>query len=189
MTGVSSTVNKHLGDLIAVERHCLDAIERQCNAPFVREDAGIAELLQRTRAVLASQVRGLEERLALLDGSARWKEAVTSVTGFLAGLYDKLRSEPLSRALRDDFAALHFVYVCQTMFITTAEACGDSQTAQQVRDYQQEIPPLLLRVGDCIPAAVIEDLEKEGVAIVNRDAADQAVQTAHESWRGASVHA
>src|SRR4030095_2940259 len=116
------------------------------------------ELIRRTRAALANHVSALEARLRQLDGSARWKELVTTVTGFLAGIYDKVRSDSVSRMLRDDFAALHFVYVCQTMFITTAEACADRETAQLVREQQHDLPPLILRFGDCIPAAVVTDL-------------------------------
>src|SRR5262245_11858521 len=152
MAALASTVTKYLGDLTAVLRHCCTAIERQTTSGCVSEDSGMADGLRRTHAVLHLQLGALENRLSELEGRASLKEALTTVTGFLAGLYDKLRSEALSRMLRDDFAALHFAYACQTMMIATAEACGDRVTAQLVSRHQRELPDLIRRISDLIPA-------------------------------------
>jgi hypothetical protein len=185
----TKTVNKYIGDLIAVQRHCSEALDRQLSSAFVKQDPGVEEAVRHAQAVLSSQVRELESRLERLEGGGKWKEAVTSVTGFLAGIYGKLRGEALSRALRDDFAALHFVYVCQTMLIATAAACDDAATAELVRGQQRELPPLILKIADCIPAVVVSELEEDGVPVTDRHAAEQAVQAAHDAWHGTSAAA
>lgn len=182
MAELASTVTKYLGDLTAVYRHCCEAIERQTTASCVTEDPGMADVLRRTHAVLTIQLGALEVRLKDLEGRATLKEALTAVTGFLAGLYDKMRSETLSRILRDDFAALHFAYACQTMMIATAEACGDPATAQLVSRHQQELPDLIVKISDLIPAAVVSDLQKDNVRIVNPSAANIAVESTRNAW-------
>jgi hypothetical protein len=186
MAALASTVTKYLGDLSAVLRHCAEVIERQTTAPCVTEDPGMADMLRRTHAVLAIQLGSLDLRLKELDGRATLKEAVTTITGFLAGLYDKMRSETLSRMLRDDFAALHFAYACQTMMIATAEACGDHATAQLVSQQQQQLPDLIRKFGDLIPVAVVSDLRKDSVPIVNPNAADTAIDSTRSAWSGMS---
>ena len=188
MAELASTVTKYLGDLMAVYRHCSEAIERQTTAPCVTEDPGMADVLRRTHAVLTIQLGALEVRMKDLEGRATLKEALTAVTGFLAGLYDKMRGETLSRILRDDFAALHFAYACQTMMIATAEACGDRATAQLVSGHQQELPELIRKISDLIPAAVVSDLQKDNVRIVNPNAADMAVESTRHAWSAKSHH-
>lgn len=187
MPQLADTVTKYLGDLIAVYRHCCEAIERQTTAACVVEDPGIADVLRRTHAVLFTHLDALEVRLKDLEGRAVLREALTTVTGFLAGLYDRIRSETLSRLLRDDFAALHFTYACQTMMITTAHACGDPLTAQLVARQQEDLPELMLKISDLLPVAVVSDLRKNNVSIVSADAANFAIESTRKAW-GQTAH-
>ena len=182
MPQLADTVTKYLGDLIAVNRHCAEAIERQTTFEVVAHDAGIVEVLRRVHAVLAAHRGGLENRLTELEGRATLREALTSVTGFLAGLYDRLRSDTLSRMLRDDFTALHFTYACQSMMITTAHACGDPLTAQLVARQQEDLPELMLKISDLLPVAVLGDLRRNNVSIVSTDAAAVAIEAMRKAW-------
>src|SRR5262245_61710768 len=86
MPQLADTVTKYLGDLTAVYRHCCEVIERQTTAACVVEDPGIADVLRRTHAVLTTHLGALEGRLKDLEGRAALREALTTVTGFLAGL-------------------------------------------------------------------------------------------------------
>lgn len=182
MPQLADTVTKYLGDLTAVYRHCCEVIERQTTASCVTEDPGIADALRRTHAVLSTHQGALEARLKDLEGRAALREALTTVTGFLAGLYDKIRSETLSRMLRDNFAALHFMYACQTMMIATAQACGDPLTAQLVSRQQEDLPGLILKMSDLLPVAVVSDLRRNNVSIVNANAATIALESNRKAW-------
>lgn len=180
----SDVLCKYLGDMIAVELHCQEAIERQLKSSFMKKDSASEIVTREAHGTLTAHILTLRDRLKQLDGGSTIKEAVTTVSGFLAGIYDKMRGEALSRALRDNFAALHFVYVCETMLMTTATACNDNITFELVRRQQQEIPPLIKKVSDCIPAVVVADLEEQGLTVTNRQAATQAGLAAAEAWRG-----
>lgn len=177
------TIIKYIGDLAAVQRHCLEAFERQLASDYLANDVEAKSIVSEAKRVCATQINDLEARLTDMDASGSWKEIVTSVTGYLAGVYDKLRGESLSRALRDDFTALQFVFVCQSMLITTAGACGDSITTDLVTHHQQHTVPLLMRLTECIPAAVLIDLEQDGLVVSDRLAPQRAVEAARYAWR------
>lgn len=187
MNEARKTVNRYLGDLIAVHRHCLGAMDQQCESAAVKADAGSFDLITRSRNLLRSHQAALEARLAACGGSADAKEAVTSVTGFLAGLYDRMRSETASRILRDNFTALHFLYACQTMLIATAHASGDATTASLVREQQQGLPPLLLEVTQQLPAAVVGDLHGGSAAPPGTASVEFARDSARDAWRHADT--
>ena len=186
MATQEKTVTKYISDLAAVLRHCDEAFERQLASDYIKDDIEAKSIVAESHRVFIMQITELEQRLADMDASGSWKEIVTSVTGYLAGVYDKLRGETLSRAMRDNFTAMQFVFICQSMLITTAAACDDRTTAQLVTQHQQHLAPLLMRMSECIPTIVLNDLEHDNVIITDRRAPQQAVEAAKDAWRHAS---
>lgn len=186
-TSQQNTVTKYLGDLLAATRHVKEAFQNQLEASFMTGDAGAREAVSAAHDVLSSQIVDLEHRLVELDAGGTWKQTVTTITGVLAGLYDRLRSEQLARALRDNYTALCFVHICQTMMLTTAAGCGDTGTAELVRQHQRHLPPLIMKMAERVPAAVVHSLESDQVPLMNRNVPEISVRALRNSWQHASV--
>ena len=116
-------IRPYVADMAAVERHILEALERQHKDDTFKDFPNALGLVDRLAAVLKTHVEGLEAHLGTLPGggvAAAVKETVTGVLGGLAGVYDKVRKDKISRALRDDYTALSLAAVSYTMLHSTA---------------------------------------------------------------------
>lgn len=102
------TIKKRLSDQLALERHILEAVERQRGEDSLRENLEANKVVIEIEQVLKSHVATLET-LADEYGagtSSLLKKAVTELAGVAAGLYDKVRDQEVSRMIRDDYTAL-----------------------------------------------------------------------------------
>lgn len=192
MANATDTLRGYIADLISVLRHTCEAVERQSNDSNVCRVSGASRVVQDINQMLRRQLTALEQRQQSLGGSGMVgtvKEAVTSVTGFITGLYDKMRSETASRALRDDYTALNFIYLCTGMLHTTALAVRDVQTAELTRQNMDELPPRIMALHGLVPHAVVADLGADGVPISDAQAADTAVRSMENAWRSISAEA
>lgn len=113
------------------------------------------------------------------------EEAATWITALLGTVYGMVRRHPASRILRDDYTALCMLGACEEMLHTTALSLGDERLAGFIAERMTELPRLIMRVHDKIPAAVIADLGEDHP--VDGTAAAATVEAAHQAWRGASV--
>jgi hypothetical protein len=189
MADSKDTVRGYLADLLAVIEHSDKAIERQLDDQALTRIPGAHAVLNDVHMTLRGQLSGIQDRLEDLGGQTTLgtvKQAATSVTGFITGLYGMDRGETASRMLRDDYTALHFISICTTMLHTTALSLADSTTALLTRDYLHELPPLITSIADLIPQAVIAELAEEHLPI-SGDAAEVARDAYHEAWRGATT--
>lgn len=178
-------------DLLAVHRHSLEAIKRHANDDDIAKIPGARDIVAQAIAVLEGNMNRLESRLAVLGGqgaSGQIKEAVTTATGFLVGLYGQARGEPASRALRDDYAAMSFVLVCTTMLHATARALRDMDTAAVTSAMMHDLPPVIVRLADIVPQAVVAELAIEH-GIVDGAADEMTIREIKETWRAASAPA
>lgn len=182
------TVRSYTADLLAVLRHCHGAILRHVDDEQVRRISNAGPLLRDMDAKLARQIAALERRLEELGGAGAVgsaKEMVTSVSGFLAGIYGKMRGEKASRMLRDDYVALNFMTVCATMLHTTALALADARTAELTKGFLNDYPPLIMELGELVPHAVIADLGADEIAISDSQAGLRAAEELREAWQAA----
>ena len=182
-------VRSYLGDLIAVVDHVSQAVARQAGDEDLKKVPQASAMVQDLKIVLERQHADLKARIETMGGATSGgvlKEALTSVTGALAGLYSKVRGESCSRMLRDDYTAMNFAMACTGMLHTTALACSDTTTAELTRRHLQDFPPLIMALGDLLPRAVLADLQAAKSPISNSAAAEQTMQDLHDAWRSAS---
>ena len=112
----------YVSDMIALEKNIENAVAGQCDDRRVKADAQVLAVLQRVHRSCASRLHSLEKFADVLgtEMTGGIKEAVAAAAGVLAGLYDQIRCEPVSRMLRDDYTALCLASVSYTMLHTTA---------------------------------------------------------------------
>lgn len=185
------SLRPYVADMAAVEKHILEAIERQSKDDDIRQFPDAAQWVDRTVGILRRHVDELENHLKNFDGggmAGTVKEAVTGVLGVFAGLYDKVRKETASRALRDDYTALSLAAISYTMLHTTALGLNQGTTAQLALANLKELTPLLVEVSQFIPKVVLKELAFEGYTIETA-VGEQAARNTHEAWQASNTGA
>lgn len=172
-------ITKYLSDMVAVEAHIYQAIDKQVKE--TQDEKDINPKLREIRDTLEGHVNSLRRRLDALGGQATnpIKEAGASILGVAAGLIDKIRAEEVSKDLRDDYTALGLANVSYVMLITTALACNDTETADLATRNLKDNARIVMDLGSLIPYAVYRDLSELS------DLNEQAVDEARERYSGA----
>ncbi len=186
MTSAQNTIKHYVGDLSAVIRHVSEALDRHSKDDHLIRLSGATAVIENASTVLKRQLAAMEYHSNSIGGTGLGgavKETVTSVTGFLTGLYGTLRGETVSRMLRDDYTGLSFVLICTEMLHTTALAVGDSRTADLTRQHIHELPPVIKALSALVPFAVVADIAADKVPISFAQAATAAAQTHVDAWQ------
>jgi hypothetical protein len=178
----------YVADMVAVEKHILEAVERQRNDDDVKQFPDALQLVGRLESVLKSHVQALESHLQGYPGggtASTVKQAVTGLLGAIAGIYDKVRKDTASRALRDDYTALSLASVSYGMLHATALGLSQGPAAELARSNMEEVNSLIMELGLVLPRIVLKELAFEGYQ-VETGAADRAVKNLEETWRNSA---
>ena len=178
----------YVADMVAVEKHILEAVERQRNDDDVKELPDALRLVGRVESVLNNHVQSLNSHLQGYTGggaAGALKQAVTGVLGAIAGVYDKVRKDTASRALRDDYTALSLASVSYGMLHATALGLSQGTVAELAKSHLEEINGLIMDINLTLPRIVLKELALEGYS-VDTGAADKAVKNLEETWRSSA---
>lgn len=180
----------YIADMTAVEKHILEAVERQRDDDDIKQFPDAIQLIGRMETTLKRHVEVLESHIANYPGggaASTVKQAVTGVLGAIAGLYDKVRKDTASRALRDDYTALSLASVSYGMLHTTALGLSQGTAADLALRHLEEINSIIMDLGLAIPRVVLKELSFEGYPI-ETGVVDTAVQNLKRTWgRGAEL--
>ncbi len=181
MSDRNDTLTKYIGDMIAVEQHIQQAIERQ-----VESTKDWPEVNQKVRTfaqTLDQHVNALKSHLEKMGGSPTHpvKEAGSAVLGVAAGLIDKVRDEKASKMFRDDYTALNLSTVSYVMLHTTALALKDQATADLALRHLEDNARFVMDINKFIPYLVVNDLKDD--APVDRSVVEQAVRNTQKAWQ------
>jgi hypothetical protein len=177
----------YVNDMLAVENELHAAFRRQKKDPTVAEFTPAADWISRTEGLIDRHLAALKRCLGELGSDESVvKKTVGAVTGAVAGWYDKLRSEKVSRMLRDDYAAISFALVSYEMLYTTAVAVGNGQVATLALEHYRDLTPLAVQLSDVLPQVLIDELEHDEKLAVADTATDDVVTSIREAWTRAS---
>ena len=123
------TIADYVSDMAALESHIEEALDRQLIEVKDDPDASAAvrdfhDMVKQHR----DRLKALEEETGKTIGTPI-KEVGAALMGKAAGIIDLLRSEGISKGLRDDYAAFSLAAISYSMLHTTATALGDSRVA------------------------------------------------------------
>jgi len=178
------TLRPYIADMLAVEKHIVEALERQQKDDDIKQFPNAAQLIERTLGILRTHARTLDTHLESFPGGSAAgavKEAVTGVLGAIAGMYDKIRKDTASRALRDDYTAISLAAISYTMLHTTALGLRQGATADVALRHLQDLTPLIMELSEVIPTIVLKELSFEGYEI-ETGLAQQAVRNTQQTW-------
>lgn len=183
------TLQQYTSDMLAVQKHILEAIERQANDDALGAFPEEHRLITDLESTLKQQVRDLDAHLKSLGGDAASpvKEAGAAVLGAAAGMIGKLRTQTVSKMLRDDYTSLSLSAISYTMLHTTALALKDAKSADLALRHLKEISPVVVTISERISHVVAAELADDSTA-ADSTVGEQACRNTQEAWDGAWVH-
>lgn len=163
MSQRQDAIQKHTADQLALERHILEAIERQRGDDTLKADARANKVVIEIERTLRGHVEELERLAEDLDAGVQsaLKKAVTEVLGLAAGLYDKVREHPVSRMLRDDYTALSLAAMGYTAYHSFGLAIGEDRIATLAERHLRNLTPLLVEISKVLPHVVAREVAEE----------------------------
>ena len=189
MSERQDTLQQYVSDMLAVERHILPALENQNQDDRYAKHPEARRLVNKIEATVRSHIDGLEQHLRKLGGdpASPIKSAVTAVLGAAAAMIEKVRTDPVSKNLRDNYTVLSLTAISYTMLHTTGQALMDEPTADLAANYLRDYTPLIAEINEVIPEVVVNELRDE-TELLDPDAARRAVKRTQEAWDGDHVH-
>jgi ferritin-like metal-binding protein YciE len=176
------TIADYVSDMAALESHIEEALDRQL-IEFKDDPAALAavrafhDMVKQHRDTLKT----MEEETGKTIGTSI-KEAGAALIGKAAGIINFVRTEGISKGLRDDYAAFNLAAISYSMLHTTATALGDSRVASLAERHLRDHADAIMRINDVMPGVVTRELEKDGHRADN--AAVQATREAVlRSWQ------
>src|SRR5919106_6146226 len=189
MSERQDTLQQYVSDMLAVERHLLPALENQSQDDRLAQYPEAQRLVNKIEATIRSHINGLEQHLKNLGGdpASPVKSAVTAALGVAASVIENVRTNPVSKNLRDDYTALNLAAIGYTMLHTTGQALMDQQTADLSATFLMDYTPLITEINEVIPEVVVSELRDE-TEMLNPDAAQRAIERTQQAWNREHVH-
>lgn len=176
-------VTRHLGDLLALGQHIMKVMHRQLSDAELETYPAARAIVADAEEVLDRHVMDIESELDELGGNAASpiKGAVVAMTSAATGLFDRVREEPVSRMLRDNYVSLTLASVSYAMVHAAALGLGQDALATRSQSWLAEVTPLVMRLGNEIPSIVLQELAREGLP-ADTGMAPQALANVQEAW-------
>jgi ferritin-like metal-binding protein YciE len=176
------TLADYLGDLINVESHIEAALDHQKNE--TKDDPTAGPLVQQFHDMVKSQ-RDALKAIQTEKGSTAGNpvsELGSAILGKVAGAIDMVRTEGVSKSLRDDYVAFNLAAISYTMMFTTATALGDSQLADISKRHLTSYAEAIQKINHAIPDVVVRELTKDDHN-VQSGAAQTTITVADKAWK------
>jgi len=184
MKDPNAVLNTYITDMAAVEKHILEAVERQLNGDALKKHGQAHSVVQRLYSVLERHVNALESHMDTREGGGikeTVKEALGGALGFAAGLYDKVRTDEASRMVRDDYTATSLAAISYHMLHTTALGLKNQQVADLATSHLKDLTPILVDLSKVVCHVVATELAAEG-KVFDGTVGAQAEKNTQEAW-------
>lgn len=191
MKDPNDVLNTYLTDMHAVESHILEAVERQLNGDEIKAYPEASRVVRSLQTVLEQHTAALKNLVEARDGlslKGALKEALGDALGFAAGLYDKVRTDEVSRMIRDDYTALSLAAISYHMLHTTALGLRNENVASVALRHLKDLTPILVDLSKVVCHVVAKELADED-KVFDGTVGALAVQNTQEAWEGDHVEA
>lgn len=176
------TIADYVGDMVALESHIEEALDRQLEQ--VKDDPVASAAVREFHDL----VKGQRDRLKALQdetGSTAGNPVIkvgSAILGKAAGIIDKVRTEGNSKSLRDDYTAFNLAAMGYTMLFTTATALGDQRVAGVAEQHLRGYAGAIQKINHIISDVVVAELKKDGHQIQG-NAADATRKVVDSAWK------
>ena len=183
-------INDYVTDMAAVEKHILEAVERQVGMETTKRYPEAHRALAALQATLRRHVEALEAYNANTEGGTLKevvKEAVTGALGVAAGIYNKIRQEDkVSRSVRDTYTALGLANISYEMLFTTALSLKEPRLADLALAHLKELTPHSVALSKVVCLVVAHELADEDKTL-DPTVGQEASRRTHEAWQTANT--
>lgn len=176
-----TTIADYVGDMAALEAHIEEALDRQLTE--VEDDPIARGAVQEFHDMVKQHrdsLRAMEEDTGRTIGNPI-KEAGSALIGKAAGIINLVRTEGISKGLRDDYAAFNLAAIGYSMLHTTATALGDQRVAALAAGHLQDHAQAIMRINEIMPGVVLRELQKDGHQADNAAEAE-TLKAVSRSW-------
>jgi ferritin-like metal-binding protein YciE len=179
------TIADYVGDMVALESHIEEALDRQLTE--TQDDPEAHAAVQRFHAMVKGHrdaLIALQEETGSTAGNPI-KAAGSALLGKAAGVINLVRTEGISKALRDDYAAFSLAAISYSMLHTTALGLGNPQVASLAKQSLTDYAGAIERINEILPGVVARELEKDdhqvqqGAAAATRTMVSKAWASRH----------
>ena len=137
--------------------------------------AELQRTLHKHERVLAEHLRGLGT-----SPTTGVQDAAAAVAGVVAGIYNQVRTEAVSKSLRDDYTFVSHCSISWLMLMTTARSLGDHETEELAEGGYRDCAQLAMQIDAVMPRLVIEELQQDGFAA--QDETNWAHRIVSDAW-------
>jgi ferritin-like metal-binding protein YciE len=177
------TIADYLGDMVALESHIEEALDRQLTMAKEHPEAGAA--VQRFHDMVKGNRDALKAHQAQVGTTAGNPiiQVGSTVLGVAAGLIDKIRAEGVSKSLRDDYTAFNHACIAYTMLHATALALGDQATATLAANGLRGHASAVQEINHIMADVVVWELQKDDHTLANPNAAAENRKVVDQVWK------
>ena len=185
----TAILNTYVTDMNAVETHIHAAVERQLESDDTRKYPDAVQALTRLKTVLEQHTEALGAHIDQVEGGGfkeTVKEALGSALGVAAGLYDQIRTDTVSRMIRDSYTATSLAAISYHMLYTTALGLKEERLATLALNNLKGLTPILVDLSKVVCTVVASELDDED-KIYTASVGTQAVTDTQTAWSGSVV--
>ncbi len=184
-TKSQNTIADYFGDLIALETHIHNALNHQLKLTEGNPDAGpLVKEFHDTASSHLDELRKMQSDI----GSTAGNPVISVGSAFLgkvAGLIDMMRTESISKALRDDYTAMSLAAISYGMFHATASALGNQPAADLAMKNLTDYAAAIQKISRSIADVVVSELANDGHE-VDAEAPKDTTKALKDSWKAAA---
>jgi ferritin-like metal-binding protein YciE len=176
------TIADYVGDMVGLESHIEEALDRQLQE--VKDDPVASAAVQEFHTLVKTQrdrMKALQEEAGTTPGNPVIKVG-SALLGKAAGIIDKIRTEGISKSLRDDYTAFNLAAMGYTMLFTTATALGDQRVAGIAEQHLRGYAGAIQKINHMISDVVVAELLKDGHE-VQSDASAATKKVVDSAWK------
>ena len=178
------TIADYVGDMVALESHIEEVLDRQLTETQDDPDASAAvqhfhDMVKQHRDTL----KDLQAQVGTTAGNPIIAAGAT-LLGKAAGVIDLVRTEGISKALRDDYTAFSLAAISYSMLHTTSLGLGNPRVAELAERHLTDYAEAIERINEIMPGVVDRELVKDGHQ-TNPGAVAATRQVVPSAWHAA----
>jgi len=188
MKARSDTLQQYVSDMIAVEEHIATAVKRQTeDSDVYKNNPQASQITQHITRHTEQHAQELKQHLEQIGGDPAkgLKEVASTVLGAVAGMYDKVRTDKVSKMLRDDYVALNLAAMGYTMLHTTGLTLQDQATATLALRHLKDYTSIIMELTEVVPGVVVSELREDNL-VTNEMSLQQALANTQDAWSPSS---
>jgi hypothetical protein len=175
-------IAKYVEDLHSLVSHGLKPVGHQVGEARERDHSGAAAFISDLEQMLQRHEQLLSQRMHALGTSPTTavQDAAATMAGVVAAIYNRVRTEAVSKSVRDDYTFLSHCSVSWLMLMTTARSLGDHETEELAEQGYRDCARLVMQIDRLMPRLVFEELQQDGLPA--SDVSDWAKRLVSEAW-------